>query len=139
MLDGWPAGFRTPTDALRAGIATVTQETTLAHDLSVAENIFLGQRMAKRGPRHRLARHAAPRARGAAAARLDVDPSLPVRRLRPDLQQIVEIARALSIDARVLILDEPTSSLADDEVESLFGRSAAAAGRASRRSSSRTG
>ena len=51
---------------------------------------------------------------------LELDPSLPVRRLRPDQQQMVEIARALSIDARVLILDEPTSSLTDDEVEALF-------------------
>ena len=71
---------------------------------------------------HRLARRRAG-ARGEALARLglDLDPSLPVRRLRPDQQQMVEIARALSIDARVLILDEPTSSLTDDEVESLFG------------------
>ena len=120
-LDGRPAGFRTPTDALRAGIATVTQETTLAPDLSVAENVFLGHRMAKRGPviDWRSTR------RGALAALrrlgLDVDPSLPVRRLRPDQQQMVEIARALSIDARVLILDEPTSSLTDDEVAALFG------------------
>ena len=52
---------------------------------------------------------------------LDLDPGMPVRRLRPDQQQMVEIARALSIDARVLILDEPTSSLTEDEVEALFG------------------
>jgi ABC-type sugar transport system ATPase subunit len=120
-LDGRPAGFRTPTDALRAGIATVTQETTLAQDLSIAENVFLGHRMAKRGP---VIDWRGTRGRALAALQrlgLDVDPSLPVRRLRPDQQQMVEIARALSIDARVLILDEPTSSLTDDEVASLFG------------------
>ena len=117
---GRPTSFRAPTDALRQGIATVTQETTLAPDLSIAENIFLGHRMAKRGG---LVDWRTTRARARAAiARLglDLDPSLPVRRLRPDRQQMVEIARALSIDARVLILDEPTSSLTDDEVESLF-------------------
>ena len=71
---------------------------------------------------------------------LDVDPSLPVRRLRPDQQQMVEIARALSIDARVLILDEPTSSLTDDEVAGALRRSSASCGRrASQRSSSRIG
>jgi ABC-type sugar transport system ATPase subunit len=121
MLDGRPAGFRTPTDALRAGIATVTQETTLVQDLSIAENVFLGHRMAKRGPMIDWRR---TRVRALAAMRrlgLEVDPSLPVRRLRPDQQQMVEIARALSIDARVLILDEPTSSLTDDEVAALFG------------------
>jgi ABC-type sugar transport system ATPase subunit len=120
-VDGRPAGFRTPTDALRAGIATVTQETTLVQDLSVAENVFLGHRMVKRGP---VIDWRTTRGRALAALRrlgLEVDPSLPVRRLRPDQQQMVEIARALSIDARVLILDEPTSSLTDDEVASLFG------------------
>ena len=117
---GRPTSFRAPTDALRQGIATVTQETTLAPDLSVAENIFLGHRMALRGG---LVDWKTTRARARAAiARLglELDPSLPVRRLRPDRQQMVEIARALSIDARLLILDEPTSSLTDDEVESLF-------------------
>ena len=120
-LNGQPAGFSSPTDALRGGIATVTQETTLAQDLSIAENVFLGHRMVKRGPvidwrGTRLQALGALQRLG-----LDVDPSLPVRRLRPDQQQMVEIARALSIDARVLILDEPTSSLTDDEVASLFG------------------
>ena len=117
---GRPTSFRTPTDALRQGIATVTQETTLAPDLSVAENIFLGHRMARRGG---LVDWKTTRARARAAIErlgLELDPSLPVRRLRPDRQQMVEIARALSIDARLLILDEPTSSLTDDEVESLF-------------------
>ena len=119
-LDGRLAGFKSPTDALRAGIATVTQETTLAQDLSIAENVFLGHRMARRGAlvdwrtTHRRARAALQR------LGLNVDSSLPVRKLRPDQQQMVEIARALSIDARVLILDEPTSSLTDDEVEALF-------------------
>jgi ABC-type sugar transport system ATPase subunit len=119
-LAGRPAAFRNPTDALRGGIATVTQETTLAPELSIAENIFLGHRMVRRGP---LIDWRATRRRALHALRrlgLEVDPSLPVRRLRPDQQQMVEIARALSIDARILVLDEPTSSLTDDEVASLF-------------------
>jgi ABC-type sugar transport system ATPase subunit len=121
LFEGRPTAFRSAIEALRCGISTVTQETTLAPDLSIAENVFLGHRMARRAglidwrQTQRLAR--------AALARLglDLDPSMPVRRLRPDQQQLVEIARALSIDARVLILDEPTSSLTDDEVEALFG------------------
>jgi ABC-type sugar transport system ATPase subunit len=120
LLGGRPAAFRNPTDALRSGIATVTQETTLAPDLSITENVFLGRRMVRRGP---FVDWRATRRRALEALRrlgLEVDPSLPVRRLRPDQQQMVEIARALSIDARVLVLDEPTSSLTDDEVASLF-------------------
>ncbi len=120
LLGGEPAAFRNPNDALRGGIATVTQETTLAPDLSITENVFLGHRMMRRGP---LIDWRATRRRAREAVRrlgLDVDPSLPVRRLRPDQQQMVEIARALSIDARILVLDEPTSSLTDDEVASLF-------------------
>jgi ABC-type sugar transport system ATPase subunit len=100
----------------------VTQETTLAPDLSITENVFLGHRMVRRGP---VIDWRATRRRALEAVRrlgLDVDPSVPVRRLRPDQQQLVEIARALTIDARVLVLDEPTSSLTDDEVASLFGR-----------------
>ncbi len=113
--------FRNPTEALRQGIATVTQETTLVPDLSIAENIFLGRRMATHG---KLIDWRATRTAARVAIErlgLDLDPATPVRRLRPDRQQMVEIARALSIDARLLILDEPTSSLTDDEVASLFG------------------
>src|SRR5918999_1658448 len=99
-LEGRELRFDDASEAIASGIATVTQETTLVPDLSVTENIFLGHRKAR--------------------ARTGIDPSTPVRRLRPDEQQMVEIARAISIDARVLILDEPTSSLSDDEVEGLF-------------------
>jgi ABC-type sugar transport system ATPase subunit len=119
-LDGRPTSFRGAADALRQGIATVTQETTLAPDLSIAENVLLGRRMPRRA-RFIDWRGTRAKAREALARLdLDLDPATPVRRLRPDQQQLVEIARALSIDARVLILDEPTSSLTDDEVEALF-------------------
>jgi ABC-type sugar transport system ATPase subunit len=121
LLEGRERRFSDASQAIAAGIATVTQETTLVPDLSVTENIFLGHRKvrARYGIDWRATR---ARAREA-LARLGltgIDPSSPVRRLRPDEQQMVEIARAISIDARVLILDEPTSSLSDDEVAGLF-------------------
>jgi ABC-type sugar transport system ATPase subunit/Asp-tRNA(Asn)/Glu-tRNA(Gln) amidotransferase A subunit family amidase len=117
---GRPTSFRAAIEALRKGISTVTQETTLAPDLSIAENVFLGHRMARRAGFIDW-RRTRRRARDALARlALDLDPATPARRLRPDQQQMVEIARALSIDARVLILDEPTSSLTDDEVAALF-------------------
>ena len=119
-VDGAPVAFTSPLAALRRGIAMVSQETALAPDLSIAENIFLGRRMVRRpwGIDWRRTRREA----SAVLARLQLDyaPGRLVRTLRPDQQQMVEIARALSLDARVLILDEPTSSLSDDEVAALF-------------------
>ena len=88
-------------------------------DLTVAENVLLGRLAGRRAgiswkQTRRLAREALEQI-GA-----DYDPDCPVRALRPDQQQMVEIARALSTNARILVLDEPTSSLSDDEVEGLF-------------------
>jgi len=120
VLGGVETRFADPAEALAAGIATVSQERTVVPDLSVAENIFLGARKARslRGIDWRTTRRRAREVLDRLHCSVDVD--TPVGSLRPDLQQLVEIARALSTDARVLILDEPTSSLADDEVESLF-------------------
>jgi rhamnose transport system ATP-binding protein len=120
VLGGVETRFADASEALAAGIATVSQERAVVPDLSVAENIFLGSRKARtwRGIDWRTTRRRAREVLD--RLNCDVDVDAPVRSLRPDLQQLVEIARALSTDARVLILDEPTSSLADDEVESLF-------------------
>jgi ribose transport system ATP-binding protein len=120
-LDGRAVSFPHPRAALAAGIGIVFQELNLIPHLSVAENIFLG-----REPRTRFGLIDYPQLNAAAAAvlkRLDlaVAPTALVADLRVGQQQLVEIARAVSEDARVLILDEPTSSLSAHEVDVLFG------------------
>jgi ABC-type sugar transport system ATPase subunit len=120
VLDGAPVAFRDPARALAAGIATVTQETTLVPELSVAENILLGPRKVRRwfGIDWKASIRRADEIRRLLGAAFSVDDR--VSDLPPDQQQLVEIARALSMNARVLLLDEPTSSLTEAEVESLF-------------------
>lgn len=120
LLGGRPVRFADAAEAMQAGIATVTQETTLVRSLSVAENIFLGPRKERRwyGIDWRGTRARARAILERLELQLDVDEL--VGQLRPDQQQMVEIARALSMAARAVILDEPTSSLSDDEVAALF-------------------
>jgi rhamnose transport system ATP-binding protein len=120
LLDGEPVVFAGPGDARAAGIAVIYQEPTLFPDLSVAENIFMG-----RQPLRSLRRidTAAMRARTVELfARLGVhlDPDRAARGLSIADQQLVEIAKALSFDARVLVMDEPTAALSGVEVERLF-------------------
>jgi rhamnose transport system ATP-binding protein len=120
IVDGEPVEFSSPADAKTAGIAVIYQEPTLFPDLSVAENIVMG-----RHPRRSLGMidRAAIRAEAEQLfTRLGVriDPSRPARGLSIADQQIVEIAKALSADARVLIMDEPTAALSLVEVERLF-------------------
>lgn len=120
FLSGDPTSFKSPVESLAAGIATVTQERTLVPQLSIAENVMLG---------HSKARKAwgidwrATRARAEdILQRLNVtqDVTTNVSEIPPGQAQLVEIARAISGDMKVLILDEPTSSLSTHEVESLF-------------------
>ncbi|MGW2349871.1 sugar ABC transporter ATP-binding protein [Actinacidiphila glaucinigra] len=121
LLDGRPVEFHGPGDARDAGVAVIYQEPTLFPDLSVAENIFVG-----RQPRRSLGRvdHKAVREAAADLFRrlgVDLDPEQPARGLSIADQQLVEIAKALSFDARVLIMDEPTAALTGSEVSRLFG------------------
>lgn len=119
LLDGLPLRFRDAADAVRHGIAMVSQETAVAEHLTVAENILLGRLVRRRG----LVDWAASRRRARdvmARVGIDYDPGRIVASLRPDQKQMVEIARAISLDSRILILDEPTSSLTEHEVSELF-------------------
>ena len=111
---------RDPLDARRAGVAMIYQELSLAPHLSVMENIVLGVEPVRRGivQRDRMREIAA----GALAelGHADIAPDTPVGDLQPAAQQLVEIARALAVGCRVLVLDEPTSSLGHADVQALF-------------------
>jgi ribose transport system ATP-binding protein len=119
-LDGRPFAPAHPMAARHAGVAMIYQELSLAPDLSVAENITLGVEPARFGIVDRA--RARRLALGALAelGRSDLDPNAPVRDLSLADQQLVEIARAMATGSRVLVLDEPTSSLGRRDVERLF-------------------
>ncbi|KQU01979.1 hypothetical protein ASG56_20855 [Rhodococcus sp. Leaf7] len=119
LLDGRPLRFRDAADAVRQGIAMVSQETAVAEHLSVAENILLGRLARSRGVVNwRESRRRATDIMSTVG--IAYDPDRIVGTLRPDQKQMIEIARAISLDSRILILDEPTSSLTEHEVTELF-------------------
>jgi D-xylose transport system ATP-binding protein len=119
LLEGRPARFASVRDAERAGIVLIPQELAVVPEMSVAENLFLSHLPTRflLVDFERLLRDASELL---GQFELDVDPATPIGRLSIAQQQIVEIAKALAKDARVLILDEPTSSLTDHEAEILF-------------------
>jgi galactofuranose transport system ATP-binding protein len=118
-LAGKPVLFGSPLEAQRAGVSTVYQEVNLCRNLSVAENIFIGREPRRWG---RIQWRAMRRGAAEALARVDVhiDVSASLSEYSLAVQQMVAIARAVDISASVLILDEPTSSLDQGEVEQLF-------------------
>lgn len=117
--DGSPVKIESPSHAQSMGIGCVFQELSLAGALSVAENIYAGRAPSRNG----FVRWGELRRRASdllAEFDLEVDVSRPVDSLPISSRQIVEIAKALSMNSRILLLDEPTSALAPDEVDALF-------------------
>ncbi|MBD8079461.1 sugar ABC transporter ATP-binding protein [Cellulosimicrobium arenosum] len=119
VVDGSPHTFSGPGAAQQAGVSTVYQEVNLCENLSVAENIMLGHEPRRGGA---INWRATRRRAGEMLARLnlDIDPASSLASHSLAIQQLVAICRALVIDCKVLILDEPTSSLDADEVAQLF-------------------
>lgn len=118
-FDDAPISLPSVSAALDRGITLIHQELNLADNLSVGANIFLGREPTRFGLIDFATIEQEAR-RHLTAVGLDVDPGILVRDLTIGRQQMVEIAKALSIDARVLIMDEPTSSLSQREAEALF-------------------
>jgi ABC-type sugar transport system ATPase subunit len=120
LIQGAIQQFSSVRDAEKAGIAVIYQELSLVKEMSVGENIFLGREprtwgVIRNEELYRRVRHLLD------DLHLTIDPHTAIRNLGIGQQQLVEIAKALSQEAQILVLDEPTAALTDSEVETLFG------------------
>jgi len=119
-LNGIPVCIKNPAESLRLGIGIVHQELNLCPNLTITENIYLGREKDKSG---KVCWQELDKKSAALLKRLgvDFDPKTKIRNLSLAAQQLIEIARAISYDAEILIMDEPTSALTINESEKLFG------------------
>ncbi|HEY8563027.1 MAG TPA: xylose ABC transporter ATP-binding protein [Pyrinomonadaceae bacterium] len=119
VIDGEVRQFKTIRDSEKAGVAIIFQELSLVKEITVAENIFLGREPSRFGIVNwsELYQKATKLLKD---LHLPIDPRTPVGNLGIGQQQLVEIAKALSQDAKILVLDEPTAALTESEVETLF-------------------
>lgn len=120
LLDANPVSFRNPAESLSAGIAFIHQELNLINDLTIYENMFIGRELKKKNGL--LDADAMRRQTQEIFDKMDfqLDPMTMVRDLDASYKQIVEIFRALMMNASIIIMDEPTVSLTDSEVERVF-------------------
>ena len=118
-LDGKPVNFVTPVDSLDAGIGFIHQELNLINDLTIYENMFITH-LPKKGVLLDKALMQSKTRQLFEKMNLDLDPNTMVRDLDASYKQIVEISRALMQDASIIIMDEPTTSLTDPEIQRVF-------------------
>ncbi|MCS7062360.1 MAG: ATP-binding cassette domain-containing protein, partial [Anaerolineae bacterium] len=126
LIDSKPVAIHSPADSQRLGIAVIYQELNLTPNQTVAENVFLHQPQLQAGVLGKLGfvdgrrRERATRALLAQLGITGLDPNRKVGELSVAFQQLTEIAKALAFDARLIVMDEPTSALPDEEVRHLF-------------------
>ena len=120
LLDGKEVQFSTPAKSLDAGIAFIHQELNLVNDLAIYENMFIGREIKRKGGFLDAPAMIEKCREVFARMDVDIDPALMVRDLDASYKQIVEIARALLMKASIIIMDEPTTSLTEPEIERVF-------------------
>ncbi|MEO6703436.1 MAG: sugar ABC transporter ATP-binding protein [Jatrophihabitantaceae bacterium] len=120
LVDGVPVSFSGPAASRNAGVSIIYQEPTLFADLTVAENIFMGRQPLGRARAIDRRRMNAEAKAVFARLGIELDSDRPARGLSVADQQLVEIAKAISLEAKVLVMDEPTAALTGVEVERLF-------------------
>jgi len=118
-INGRQCRFQSPQDSRKAGVAVIYQEFNLVPSLTVVENIFLGQEVTRAGFVARKQEHERAKTLFARLG-VEIDLDAPCGRLSTAQQQLVEIAKSLACDARIIVMDEPSAALTSHEVERLF-------------------
>jgi len=120
LVDGKKVEFSTPAESLNSGIAFIHQELNLINDLPIYENMFIGRELKNKRGFLDLEKMEKKTGEVFEKMKISLDPKTMVRDLDTSYKQIVEISRAIMMDAEVIIMDEPTTSLTDQEIERVF-------------------
>lgn len=120
LLDGKSVTFASPAQSLKAGVAFIHQELNLINDLPVYENMFIGREIVSKAGLINHKEELKQTKELFSKLNIDIDPAVQVSSLDASYKQITEISRALMMDASIIIMDEPTTSLTDPEIERVF-------------------